>query len=236
MRALKQLYNEDGTLNYKSVGLLDHLSEEEFSAIKHGVHVSCVDKGNIIFEHGNLPSQMYIVYHGFIKVMKYMSDGKEQILYIYQDDDFIGGHNILSQENYIYNAYALIRTTMVTLSAEIVRGSLIRDPRFLLKVLDKSFDRVRKAEDLLDRLFVSNADLKVAKMLISLIKLYGSVDGGQVIIDFDLTQEELGAFAGLARETMSRKLNQFEQEGIIEQVSRGKIIIKDPSALADLLY
>ncbi len=222
-------------LNYKEIPLLTYLSEEEFLYIKDEIHIHNYHKGETIFRSFDSADKMYIIFDGEIKISKIMSDGKEQILYIYEAGDFIGGHNILSEDKYLYSAYALSDTTVITISSRIFNERLIKNNRFLLAILEQSYERIRRAETLIDRLSVINTDVKVAKLLMNMMELYGRKRPNGIMVKMNITQEELGSLAGISRETMSRKLNQFEEEGYIEIISRGTLLIKDVDTLQNML-
>lgn len=221
--------------NFKQIPLLKNLSSEEFDKIKKNIIAREFSKGEVIFRANDSADKMFIVLSGEIKVTKIMSDGKEQILYIYGPSDFIGGHNILSGDKYEYNSFALSKVKVLTISSYDVLGVLKYNTGFLLAVIKQSFERIRKAEELIDRLSVINTDEKVAKLLKTLIGLYGKKTNGGILISYKITQEELGSLAGISRETMSRKLNQFEEEGILKIVSRGKVLILDEGQLDNIL-
>lgn len=221
--------------NYRDIPLLALLSEEEYLHIKNDLHISYYQKGFPIFRSFDPADKMYIILRGEMKISKIMSDGKEQILYIYEKGDFVGGHNILSGDRYIYSAYALKETIVITIASRAFNDVIKTNNKILTAILDKSYERIRRAETLIDRLSVISTDVKVAKLLISLKSLYGKESKDGILIRFSITQEELGSLAGISRETMSRKLNQFAEDGLIEIVSRGKILIKNIDELENML-
>lgn len=224
---------KNGKLNYKEIPLLSYLTEEEFFKMNSTFEVLQFKKGDIIFKSQDPADKMYILIDGFMKVSMYLSDGREQLLYIYKKGDFLGGLNLLSGDKYAYNGSALWDTTVITVSKSDFYNVLLKNNNFLIKVLEKSYERIRRAESLIDRLSVINTDVKVAKLLINLIKIYGSQEEGGILLDLNITQEELGSFTGLTRETMSRKLKQFEDMGLLKIISRGKILIKDIKKLSE---
>lgn len=50
-----------------------------------------------------------------------------------------------------------------------------------------------------------------------------------------MNREEMGSYAGLTRETMSRKLRSMQKQGLIEIQGNKKIIVKDINDLNDML-
>lgn len=232
---MREKINKQPQLNYKDIPLLTYLSEEEFLSIKDSISIQEYSKGETIFVSHDPANKMFLIIDGEIKISKIMSDGKEQILYIYDNGDFVGGHNILSGDMYEYSAYALVTTKVLTISARAVDKVLKNNKEFLSTLLAQSFERIRKAENLIDRLSVVSTDVKVAKLLKNLIQLYGKVTKDGILVSYSITQEELGSLAGISRETISRKLNQFVDEGIISMVARGKILVLDEPALDNIL-
>ena len=211
-------------IDLKKIPLFSYFSDDELMEIKKGLKLETFKRGDAIFSSGDSADRMFIVYEGFMKISMYLSDGREQILYIYKKDDFVGGFNILYQDKYVYNAAATTNAKIIVINKY--------DCDFVLKVLEEAYYRIRKSEELIDRLSVINADMKVAKALINLIKISGSINDGVITVDLKINREEMGSFTGLTRETISRKLSQFQDEGIIT-LERSKIIINDIKKLSD---
>lgn len=234
MKYKNELFDQ-GKFNYKKIPLLASLSEEDFIKMKSNLIIYEFQKGETIFRSHDPADKMFIVLEGQLKISKIMSDGKEQILYIYTEGDFVGGHNILSGDMYEYSAYALVKSAVLTISQEDVNNILKKNNQFLITILEQSYERIRKAETLIDRLSIISTDSKVAKLLKTLISLYGQKKDNGILLKYNITQEELGSLSGLSRETMSRKLNQFEEEGILKIVSRGKIVVYKPEELDNIL-
>jgi pyruvate formate lyase activating enzyme len=104
-------------------------------------------------------------------------------------------------------------------------------PVVLRSVLVKSFERIRWAEDLIQRLATSNASMKTAGLLLKLAKRIGVETEEGIKLELSMNREELGNYSGLRRETITRKLGEFRELGYIELVGNKVIIIKDLEAL-----
>lgn len=220
------------SIDLKKIPLFASFTDEELREIRRGLKLETFKRGDGIFSSGDSADRMFIVYEGFMKISMYLSDGREQILYIYKKHDFVGGFNILYQDKYVYNASATTNAKIIVISKYDFENIMLKNKDFVLKVLEEAYFRIRKSEELIDRLSVINADMKLAKALINLIKISGSITDGKVAVDLKINREEMGSFTGLTRETISRKLSQFQDEGIIT-VERNKIIIEDIKKLSD---
>lgn len=219
-------------MNYRKIPLLKSLSDKELEIFEKESEIKFYKKGEFIFKSGDSPEKMYLIYEGFIKIYLDLSDGREQILYIYKENEFVGGLNIMSKDTYIFNSIALMDCKIIEINKALFNILFLNNNKCLKVILNQSYKRIRKSEELVYRLNEMNADLKIGKLLISLIKDYGIVnDDKTVLLNLSINRQELGAFTGLSRETISRKLNYLEEEGIIKLLSKGKILILKTSLL-----
>lgn len=218
-----------------NIPLLSSLNENEIEKISQGIVQNEYKKGEFIFKTGDKADKLYIVCQGKMKIFKYLTDGREQILYIYSVGDFVGAFNLLKEDEYKYNAQALEDTTIITLTKKKFDAIAMKNPGITLKILEKAYERIRWAEELVDRLSSSTADAKVAGLLLNLIKDFGTEIQGETVLELSINREEMGSYAGMSRETMSRKLSSFKDEGYIDFIGSRKIIMKDKEALKKLL-
>ena len=174
---------------------------------------------------------MYLIYQGQRKIFINTMDGEEQIFYIYRDGDFVGGLNLLVQTPYRYIGQALTDCKVVVIPKAAFDRYFYDSPVVLRSVLVKSFERIRWAEDLIQRLATSNASMKTAGLLLKLAKRIGVETEEGIRLELSMNREELGSYSGLRRETITRKLGEFKELGYIELVGNKVIIIKDLEAL-----
>lgn len=164
----------------------------------------------MIFRTGDKADRLYIVCEGKMKIYKYTSDGREQILYIYSPGDFVGGFNLLKEDEYKYNGEALEDTIISTLTKKQFDNIVMQNPGMTLKMLEKAYERIRWAEELRNRLTLGNVDAKTAGLLLSLIDSFGRKTEEGIELDLSITREEMGSYAGISRETITRKLGAFQ--------------------------
>lgn len=219
----------------RNVPLFADLNQDEIDIISEGVVFTDYTKGDYIFRNGDKADKLYIVVSGKMKISNYLADGREQILYIYATGDFVGAFNLLKEDEFKYNAEALEDTTISTLSKNKFDKIILKNPEITLKILEKAYERIRDVEGLVVRLSAANADAKVAGLLLELIKDFGVTKKDDIVLDLSINREEMGNYAGISRETMTRKLNHFKDLGYIDFIGNKKIIIKDETKLRGLL-
>lgn len=217
------------------IPLLSSLNEEEVKEISQGVTSTEYKKGEQIFKTGDRADKLYIVCSGKMKIYQYLSDGREQILYIYSTGDFVGAFNLLKEDEYKFNGQALEDTLIITLSKSKFNEIAIKNPNITLKILEKAYERIRWAEDLVARLSSHNADSKVASLLLNMMRDFGEDTKDGKVLNLFMNREDMGNYTGISRETMTRKLLLFEELGYINFIGNKKILILNKEKLEELL-
>ena len=215
----------------RGLPLLNDVDAADVDQVLSEVLLSNIKAGEYIFKTGDSPEFMYLIFEGQMKIFVNTIDGEEQIFYIYRDGDFVGGLNLLVQTPYRYIGQALTDCRVVVIPKHTFDKYFYNSPVVLRSVLVKSFERIRWAEDLIQRLSTSNASMKTAGLLLKLVKRIGVETDEGIRLELSMNREELGNYSGLRRETITRKLGEFRELGYIELVGNKVIIIKDLEAL-----
>lgn len=191
-------------------------------------------KGQIIFFEGDVSDKFYIINKGKIKIYKYTKEGKEQILYILSEGDFMGYLNLLKKSKFEFNAEALEDVGVCILTKDNFDNILKKTPEISLKILENLHDRIVSLEDLVQRLSTKDIEARIAGILVSFARDFGEMQGNEIVIDSPLSREEMANYIGVTRETISRKLTSMQDDGIIQLIGNKKIAIKNLEYLKDL--
>lgn len=208
---------------------------EEIDKFSKFISTRTYQKGEVIFEEGQKANKLFIICKGQAKVFQSSLEGKEQILYLLTDGDFFGAFNLLKEDEFDSSCIALEKTQISTLEKNAFDQIILSNPKITLKIFEKAYERIRKAETLVARLSSGNPDAKVLGLLYDLAKDHGRVTPKGVMLELTMSREELGSYAGIARETMSRKLKMFQEAGLIEMIGAKKILIYDIAQIRAML-
>lgn len=217
-----------------NVPIFSELADEQLEMITGMISRRRYKKGQVIFFEGDLSDKFYIISQGKIKMFKHTREGKEQILYIRAEGDFIGDLSLLKKSPFPYNAEALEDVNVCTLSKDDFDKILKDNPEISLRILESVHDRLVSLENLVQTLSTKDVEARIAGLLITLSESFGIKEGDKIILEIALTREEMANFIGVTRETMSRKLSSLQDEGILELIGNKKIIINDLNHLKDL--
>jgi CRP-like cAMP-binding protein len=211
----------------KSTPYFGSLSEmNELESISRYVFERKAEKGELIIEEGEQPQALYFVVSGAIKVFKTSPEGKEQIFGIVYSGSsfndvavFDGGPNPVS-------AQAMVASGLYGMRKSDIEIILKEHPDVALNVGRVLAVQVRQLGELVEGLSFKNVISRVAKIL---VENSDGGSGGQ----HRLTQQDMAAMAGTAREVVGRSLKSLEDDGAIK-MERHRIIIKNVDMLKDI--
>jgi len=192
-------------------------------------------KGETIFLEGDEAQTLYLINEGKIKLYKYTKDGKQQILHILSEGDFFGELNLFKNSQYGFSAEAIIDSKICTLTKEKMKSIILSKPEIGIKILEVVGDRLSKVENLAQHLATNDVESRLAYLLIDMLESDGKKTTKGIEIELSISREDMGSYAGVARETISRKLKKFEEEGYIKLVGTKKVIILDEETLRELI-
>ncbi len=190
------------------------------------------EKGERLLTEGEMIDAITILNQGSVKAFKYTPDGREQILYVFSEGDFFGEQFLLSSQTAGYSVEALEAVKTCTLSKAQFNKLLYAYPGISIKVIAELGLRIARMENTFQSMGIRNVDARIASLLLQYSERYGNAQDG--LVHLPLSREGMANYMGIARETMSRKLSQLENDGIIASVTNKTIVIKDKQALKQL--
>lgn len=210
------------------VSVFTSLEYEDMLEIARMIRHREYKKGEFLCHEGDKLAMLFIVNSGKVKLSKFNKEGKEQILNIISDGDIFGEYYLfLDSEPYNFSAIALSDVKICTLTKLDMDYLLQKHPNISYKILQEVSKKLIGAENLAQNLSTINTDSKVMYVLKELAQKYGTIQSNQIRLELPITREEMAKYAGVTRETMSRKLKALESESIIEAIGNKIIIIKD---------
>jgi CRP-like cAMP-binding protein len=211
----------------KSIPYFSGLGPEELEAIQQVVFQKTAERGEVILLEGEPAQALFFVATGAVKVFKTSPEGKEQTLNIVRPGEsfndvplFDGGPNLAS-------AQAMVPVVLYGVKKEELKTILERYPQVALNIIRVLAQRVRQLVSLVEDLSFRHVLSRVAKILLE----HASDGTGPRP---RLTQQEIAAMAGTAREVVGRSLKALEEEGLI-RLERHRIVIANRQALERLV-
>jgi CRP/FNR family cyclic AMP-dependent transcriptional regulator len=172
------------------------------------------NKGQVIFAQGDPADALFFIQKGKVKVTTLSRQGKEAVVAILGEGDFVGEGCLAGQPLRISTQTAITECLLTRLDKATVIGLLHDQPDFSAMFLKYLLARnIRMEADLIDQLF-NSTEKRLARLLL-LLADFGREGKPQPILA-DISQETLADMIGATRSRVSFFLNKFRRLGFIE--------------------
>ncbi|GAB5525894.1 MAG: Crp/Fnr family transcriptional regulator [Roseivirga sp.] len=178
--------------------------------------------GQVVFRVNSMPYGLYYVKSGKVKVFKYGSDGKEQILTIAGEGRFLGYKDLLANRRYTSGATVVEDARLVFIPKAVFQQIFRSDDAsdYFTNLLCRD---LIEAEERMVSMAYKPVRGRLAESLLNLSNTYKHHGHG-----IELTREDLANFVGTAKETVIRLLSEFKTEKLIRIDGRSIEILSEP--------
>ena len=188
-------------------------------------------KGQEIFGPGRGGGLVYIVRNGFVRLYKTLPDGRSISL------GLLGPNTVFAQED-AYDglstgaaAEALVESTLSIVEADDLAGLIAESPELASAVVAGMTRRLTELQTLIEHLLVRDTSVRLVTTLLTLAKGFGRPTAeGMTAITLPLTHQSLANMIGSNRVTVTRKLLELQEQGLVRSLGRNAIAV-DPDKL-----
>lgn len=213
------------------VPIFSSLSHSDLLKVSSHIRHKNFRKGEFILKEEDRLNSIVIINKGSVKAFRITPEGREHILYVFSEGDFFGEEDLFRDGIATYTVEALEDTKVCMLTKSEFRQILIDNPSISIKVISELGERINRLEDALQSSGSRSVDTRISLLLIDFSKRYGEESLEGIKVHLPLSREGLANYLGIARETISRKLGQMENEGIISSINNKTILILDMDTL-----
>ena len=204
----------------KSISLCENMTDEDIKAIAEHCRIKSFKKKNVIFLEDDSGSMLYLINSGRVKITKLNEEGNEVILTILGDGDYFGEMSLLDDHDRNANAIAMDDVELLTVTKNEFVNLLINNPTLSLNLLKTFAIRLRVTDIRMKSFFLDDAQKKVIITLYNLAEKMGVLIERDMLIKEVPNQTDLANLTGISRETLSRIINKFEINNIIERQNK----------------
>lgn len=202
------------------------LDESALGSIRKYVFEKKAERGETLAFEGEPSDVLYFVSAGVVKAFKTSADGKEQIFRIVRPGESFNDVPVLSGGINLVSAEAMGPVVLNGIKKKDLEIIVRERPQVALNVIEVLSRRVQELVALVEDFSFRHVTSRVAKMLLE----YADRKAGE---GPRLTQQEMAAMIGTAREMVGRSLKNLESAGTI-RMERNRIIIADQQALKEM--
>lgn len=204
------------------------LSPSAVDSIGKLIFEKSVRKGELITREGDSGEVLYFVVSGVVKCFKTSEEGKEQIIKIVLPGDSFNDVAVLDDGPNPVSSEAMSPVVLYGITKRDFERILQDNQKVVANVVRILAERIRHLLELVEDLSFRRVTGRIAKLLLDYA---GDGTGSRP----RLTQQEMAAAVGTAREVVGRSLKTLQEEGAI-RMERNRLVIVDKEALVQMAH
>jgi CRP/FNR family cyclic AMP-dependent transcriptional regulator len=223
---------QDKTWCLAEVDIFCDLSEAEMDAIAAAAPMKTYPAGAMLYSPDHPTETLFILKRGRVRIFRISADGRALTTAMISPGTIFGEMVLLGQSMHDNYAEALDEAVVCVMSRAHVQQYLLSDPRISARITEILGQRLREMERRLSDAVFKSVPQRIAGTLIALAgqqRRYG-ITGRAIVVA--LTHEQIAALVGTSRETTTKILGEFADQGLI-RLGRGRITLLDADGVRD---
>ena len=208
----------------RNVPIFSDLKDNDLNIIADKMVSRSYDKGKMILLEQSQGETFFIIKSGAVKVTRQSDDGREVILAILGESDFFGEMSLLDGEGRSAHIVSNEDSEVLTLSRSDFLDCLETYPKIAIALLEELAIRLRKSDQHIESLSLSDSEHRIAITLIRFAQELGTIKKGEVTIKNLPFQQDIANMAGTSRETVSRTIKLLEEKNLVKKNKKDLII------------
>lgn len=202
-------------------------TDEDINAILRICKVREYERGEILFDEGDVAQGFYIVAAGRVKVYKLSPEGKERILHVVQSGGNFAEAAIFADGLYPASAEPLEKSTLIFFPKRDFLDLLTAQGQIAINMIGGLSRFLRLFAGQIEELTFRDVPSRLARYLLDL----NNERNGAV--ELPTSKSAIASRLGTVSETLSRTFRKLSDEGLI-RVEGKTIVILDAERLSDL--
>ena len=208
----------------ESVPIFSDLSKSDLTKISDRMTHRKFTKNQMILLEDDFGQTFFVIATGSVKITRLSDDGREVILAMLGEADFFGEMSLLDGDGRSANVVALEASEVLTLARNEFLDILEQYPKISISLLEELTNRLRKSDQQIESLSLSDVEQRIGITLIRLAEELGTIKQGSVKIKNLPFQQDIANMAGTSRETVSRTFKLLEEKGLLSRQGRQLVI------------
>lgn len=211
----------------KKLAFFSELPEDYLERISEISIQRSYKRNMIIFMEDEPGEAFFYIKSGKVKIYRTYDDGREHIIHILGPQEVFGEVTLFNNINYPASASVYEDAEVIIFKNNKIE-ELIRqnsDLAFnMIKILSR---KLLFAQQKIKDLTFNDVYSRMASQIIKLSMSYGKKTDKGILIDINLSRQELADMTGTTRETVSRVISRFKKEKSISEEKDSIIIIDE---------
>lgn len=199
----------------KSLSFFSDLDKFDLINLSQNKTCNFYKKGHIVFYEGRIPTGVYCLEQGRVKLFRVGLDGKEQIVRLSVPGSLLGIRSLLSNERYTLSAATLEDSVICFINKSFFFHLTNKYPKMNAEIVTYLCDKLKEAEDKIVSIAQRPVRERLAESLLILNRVFKPNGNNEIKHKISLPREDLANIVGTATETVIRLLHDFKEEQLI---------------------
>jgi len=208
-----------------SIPLFSGLHRDELARFAELTRERAYPKGSVILFQDDPGDSLFVLRKGRVKVVLIGEDGREVILGVLEPGAHFGELALIDDQPRSAHVIAMDDAHLLILRREDFRRRVEANPSVAWALLTELSRRLRRADQKIGGLVLLDVPGRIARLLLDLAQ-----ESGGPTIEKALTHQTIAQMIGASRETVSRAMKEFQDQGLIH-VERRRIAVGNREAL-----
>ena len=198
--------------------LLNQLPPSHLSKLMNAGRLIRLMRGDVLFWKGAPANSCYWIKSGTVKVSITSQIGEERILALLGAGAVVGELAILDNLPRSATVTAISDASLTELKKSALVSYLRQHPEIYADLVTILVRRLRETNDEVAADSFLAPPARIARAVLSLVDRIGQKTGpGLYTLSQVVSQRDIGAMAGVARETVSRTLSEWQRRGVVRR-------------------
>jgi CRP-like cAMP-binding protein len=208
----------------RGAGFLDRLTLDDIQAVRRQAKPVSLGSGEAVFLQGDPHRGIYLIEKGRVRTYYASPSGKEMTLAYWTPGHFVGGPEVFGGGVHMWSAMAVEPARLSFLSGAAILHMVQTIPSFAVCMIEALAAKGKCYSALVQMLGTRSVVERIAQLLLILAELHGKRDGGNLIIEREITHEQIANIVGSTRQWVTSAFQRFEKQGLLS-LKRNTVVI-----------
>lgn len=189
--------------------------------------------GAMIFGPVPNPQSVYLLEHGLVRIYRLSPDGAETTFGYIRPGEVFGELAVFSTRPRESYASAVGVARVWRLAREAMMAVLATHPGIAIAISKQVGSRMKRIESRVEHLVFRPVPSRLAGILLELAEDFGRREEDHLLLDLQITQQELATLIGASRQAVNASLRRLQCDGVVRREGRRLALLR-PIALRQL--
>ena len=214
--------------------LFKDINPDVFAQVLEAGVSRSVEEDGFFFIQGDPATHAYVLVEGRVKMIQITPNGHQITMRIMTPGQTYGGIALLNpRAGYPATAQAVENSAALAWDTAHLRELVEREPSISLNVMGLMHGYISELQERQKALVTDRVEQRIARILLKLAAQSGKKIEEGVLIDLPITRQDIAEMSGTTLYTVSRTLNEWERDGLLE-IGRERVVIREPHGLVSI--